>query len=66
MPAPRNNEQLSARLVAVAVFGLVLILPPILVRFNHMTEVLGVPVLWAYLFLAWAMIIGLIAILVRR
>lgn len=66
MAAPGGNEQLSARLIAVAVFGLVLLLPPVLVRFNHVTEVLGVPVLWAYLFLTWAVIIGLIAMLVRR
>jgi hypothetical protein len=28
--------------------------------------VLGVPLLWAYLFGAWAVVIGLIAVAVRR
>lgn len=66
MPAPEDQGNLVARLVAVASFGLILLLPPALTRFDHNTEILGVPVLWAYLFLVWAVIIALIAALVRR
>jgi hypothetical protein len=66
VPAPKGNDKSAARLIALASFGLILLLPPALVRFDHNAAVLGVPVLWAYLFLVWAVIIGLIAVLVRR
>lgn len=66
MAAPRDEERLGARLVTVAAFGALLLLPPLLPQFNRAELVLGVPLLWGYLFLAWAAIIGLIAAVLGR
>jgi hypothetical protein len=66
MVTPRDDERLGARLVMVAAFGALLLLPPILPQFDRAELVLGVPILWGYLFLAWAVIIGLIAAVLGR
>lgn len=57
-----DDEQLTGRLAAVAVTGFVLIAPPLLSQFDHMGQVFGIPVLAAYLFLVWAVVIGLVAL----
>ncbi|SCK08826.1 hypothetical protein [Streptomyces sp. WMMB 322] len=62
MAESREDEQLNGRLVAVAVLGFVLIVPPLLPQFDRMGQVLGVPVLAAYLFLAWAVLVVLVAL----
>jgi hypothetical protein len=61
-----DDEQLTARLVAVAVVGFLLFVPPLLSAFNRGARLLGVPALWAYLFLAWAAVIALVAAVVGR
>lgn len=61
-----EDEQLTGRLTAVAVLGFVLIVPPVLAHFNRMDRVFGVPVLWAYLYLVWAVVIGLVAVIGGR
>lgn len=66
MAESRDDEQLSLRLTAVAAAGFVLIVPPFLARFDRMGQVLGVPVLAAYLFLVWAIVIGLVAVIGGR
>jgi hypothetical protein len=63
---PGDDERLGARLVTVAALGALLLLPPLLPQFNREELVLGVPVMWGYLFLAWAVIIGLIAAVLGR
>jgi hypothetical protein len=63
---PREDERFSARLVAVAVLGFVLLVPPIVTVFDGGGEVFGVPLIWAYLFVVWALIIGSVALLVSR
>jgi hypothetical protein len=62
----RDGEQLTGRLAAVAILGVVLIVPPLLARFDHVDRVFGVPVLWAYLFLVWAVLIGLVSVVGGR
>jgi hypothetical protein len=62
----RDDEQLAGRLAAVAALGLVLIVPPLLAQFDHMDQIFGVPVLWAYLYLVWAIMIGLVAVIGGR
>jgi hypothetical protein len=62
----RDDDQLAGRLVAVAALGLVLIIPPLLTQFDHPDRVFGVPVLWAYLYIVWAVVIGLVAVLGGR
>jgi len=59
---PADHEQSTARQVAVVAAGLVLLLPPLLTAFDHAGPVWGVPAIWAYLFAAWAVIIGLTAV----
>lgn len=59
-------DQRSARLVACGMLGFVLFSPPLLTIFNRSDRVLGVPLLWAYLLLAWTVVIALIAVAVRK
>jgi hypothetical protein len=55
----------TARLVAVAVLGFVLFNYPVLAVFDADVLVAGVPVLWAYLFLVWILLIALVAWILR-
>ena len=59
-------DQRTARLVAVAMLGFLLFSPPLLGVFDTGAMVLGVPLLWAYLFVAWAAVIGLVAAAARK
>ena len=61
--ADRQHEpdRLAPRLVAVAVLGFLLFAPPLLSLFDRKARVFGVPILVAYVFIAWALIIGLVA-----
>jgi len=52
----------SDRLVGLFVFGLALFNPPLMLLFASGTSVLGVPLLFVYLFVAWAAVIAAIAI----
>jgi hypothetical protein len=66
MAGPRDDDRLTGRLVLVAALGFVLVAPPVIAAFDHGGQLFGVPVVWAYLFLAWAVVIGLVFVLVRR
>jgi hypothetical protein len=55
----------SARLVAVAILGFLLLNYPLLSLTDSEATVLGIPGLYAYLFTIWALLIGLIALVVR-
>jgi len=61
-----DDERMTPRLVAVSALGLLLFAPPLLSLFDRDADVLGVPLLWAYLCCAWALVIGLVAAIVRR
>ena len=54
-------EGKSQRMIALFLLGCVLFNFPILALFNVSGTVFGVPVLYAYIFLAWALLIGLMA-----
>jgi hypothetical protein len=56
----------SQRLVALFLVGALLFTYPLLALFNRPTEVLGIPLLYAYVFFAWACLIGLLALVVER
>ncbi len=58
-----DGDRLGPRLVAVAVLGLALFAPPLVSLFDRKMRVLGVPVLWVYLFGTWALVIGLVAVI---
>ena len=54
------------RLVVVFLLGVLLFNYPLLALFNRTVLVFGVPLLYAYIFAAWALLIGLAALVVER
>ncbi len=54
------------RLVAVFLLGCVLLNYPILSLFDKAAGWFGVPPLYLYIFVAWALLIGLMALVVER
>ena len=52
------NDTKEPRFVALCMLGLVLFNFPVLALFNAGGTVLGVPVLYAYIFAAWALLIA--------
>jgi len=60
------SAEQSESLVALFVLGCLLLTYPLLALFNVGGTVLGVPALYAYLFGAWALMIGLLAAAVDR
>jgi hypothetical protein len=54
------------RLTALALLGLLLFNYPLLAVFNVPGTLLGIPVLYAYFFLAWAALIALMALVIER
>jgi hypothetical protein len=55
----------SAHMVAVAALAVLLFDYPLLALFDVDVRVLGVPLLWAYLFTAWVAVIVVVAWVVR-
>ncbi len=53
-------------MVALCLLGFLLFNYPILALFNVPGAVFGVPVLYAYIFAAWAVLIALMALAVER
>jgi len=56
----------SARLVAVFLLGLLLFNYPFLALFNGTGDLLGIPLPYAYIFSAWALVIALLALIAER
>ena len=54
------------RLAALCLVGLVLFSYPVLAVFNVQATVAGIPLLYAYFFVAWGALIGLIALVIER
>ena len=54
------------RCAAFFLLGLVVFNPPLLSVFSREVAVAGIPLLYVYLFAAWAALIGLIAVTVKR
>jgi hypothetical protein len=54
------------RLAALALLGLLLFNYPLLAVFNVPGTLFGVPVLYAYFFIAWAALIALMALVIER
>jgi len=53
------------RLAALCLLGFLLFSYPLLAVFNVQGTVLGIPVLYAYFFVAWAALIGLMALAIE-
>jgi hypothetical protein len=62
----RRSDLTGPRLVAVFLLGGVLLNYPILAIFTQPGEVAGVPLLYAYVFGAWLLLIGLMALVIER
>ena len=61
-----SEESKSQRFVALCMLGMVLFNFPVLALFNVGGTLFGVPVLYAYLFMAWAALIALMALVSER
>ena len=59
----KGKEQ---RFVALCMLGVILFNFPVLALFNVAGSILGVPVLYAYIFAAWALVIALMYWLAER
>ena len=56
------SENRSQRFVALCMLGMVMFNFPILALFNVSATAFGVPLLYAYIFAAWAALIGMMAL----
>ena len=54
------------RLAALCLLGFALFSYPVLAVFNVPSTVLGIPLLYAYFFVAWAALIVLMALVIER
>jgi len=61
-----NEKAKEQRFVAICMLGIVLFNFPVLALFNVGGAVLGIPVLYAYIFAAWALLIVLLALVAER
>ena len=61
----QERERKGQRLIALFIFGCLLFNYPVLSLFNLPADVFGVPVLYAYLFTAWALLVALMAYVVE-
>ena len=56
----------APRLAFLFMLGVLLFNYPLLALFNVQGRIFGVPVLYAYLFFAWAVLIALVALVMER
>jgi hypothetical protein len=61
-----SDDAKQQRFVALCMLGMVLFNFPVLALFNVPASVLGVPLLYAYIFAAWAALIALMALVAER
>jgi hypothetical protein len=54
------------RLVALFLFGNLLFNYPLLALFNRQDNIAGIPVLYLYVFAAWAALIALLAYIIEK
>ncbi len=59
-------EKRAPRVVALCMLGWLLFNYPIMALFNVPAAVFGIPVLYVYIFTAWALLIVLMALAVER
>jgi hypothetical protein len=61
-----NEDRVRTRLVVLAVLGLALFNYPLLRIFDRQVLVLGLPLVWLYVFVAWALLIALVWLTTRE
>jgi len=59
-------DKRAQRLIALCVVGFLLFNYPILALFNVPGAVFGIPILYLYIFCAWALLVALMALIVER
>ena len=57
----QDSQRRAHRMIALCMLGCVLFNFPVLALFNVPSTLLGVPVLYAYIFIAWTLLIALMA-----
>jgi hypothetical protein len=62
----KRSDVTGQRLAAIFLMGCVLLNYPILSLFARPAEVGGVPLLFAYVFAAWVVLIALMALVIER
>ena len=62
----RKSASKTARLLCLFALGCLLFNYPLLALFSRVTQVFGIPLLYVYIFGAWALFIGLLAFVVER
>lgn len=61
----QEHDRKGQRLIALFIFGCLLFNYPVLSLFNVAAETFGVPLLYAYIFAAWALLVALMAFAVE-
>lgn len=59
-------SRVRAKLIAVTALAAACFTYPLLSLFDRPTLVLGLPLVWAYLFAVWAVLVVAVAVLSRR
>lgn len=62
----RRSGTTGPRLAAIFMIGCVLLNYPILSLFSRPVEVAGIPLLYVYVFAAWILLVGLLALVIER
>jgi hypothetical protein len=62
---PKSSRK-GQRLVGLFLLGCLFFSYPLLALFNVRATVFGIPLLYAYLFAAWALLIFLVAVIMER
>lgn len=62
----RRSGATGQRLAAIFGMGCVLLNYPILSLFSRTEDVVGIPLLYVYVFAAWVLLIGLLALVIER
>lgn len=65
-PTPAPHGLRGQRLVALFLLGVLLFNYPLLQLFSRDGLVLGIPLLYCYIFCTWAVLIGLMALVVEQ
>ena len=61
-----KSSRRGQRLVALFLLGCLMFSYPLLALFNVRATVMGIPLLYAYLFAAWTLLIVLVALVMER
>lgn len=61
-----RHAAIGQRLVVLFFFGVVLFNYPLLYLFNQSSEVIWIPILYTYIFIAWALLIAAFAYVAKE